>query len=124
MTNGSRILIFGGVLSLFSLHSFAGTIVPGPVVPNALTAVEGNSSNIIPFQSPDDRSTPMWSQQVYQASEFGGPISIVRIAFRPNGDFGAAFSMTIPDVRIDLSTTSVTPDTLSSTFANNLGADD
>jgi hypothetical protein len=96
------------------------------VAPGALAATEGNSNNGYPFNLgnfglPSDRY-----QQVYAASDFGslgGPELITQILFRPDAGTGAAFSSTLSNVLIDLSTTSATPGTLSSTFANNVGAD-
>ena len=46
------------------------------------------------------------------------------MAFRPDGPLGHAFSVTISSIRIDLSTTLAVPDSLSSTFASNVGLDD
>jgi hypothetical protein len=64
-------------------------------------------------------------QQVYAASEFGlDPIFIEAMLFRPDSDTGAAFSANHPSVQINLSTTLNGPDTLSSTFASNVGLDD
>lgn len=65
-------------------------------------------------------------QQVYGATAFtsvGGPLTITEILFRPDGATGAAFSGTIPDIQINLSTTSALPDALSLTFASNVGLD-
>ncbi|HKE25288.1 MAG TPA: PEP-CTERM sorting domain-containing protein [Bryobacteraceae bacterium] len=65
-------------------------------------------------------------QQVYTSADFSaltGPSLITAILFRPDAFSGAAFSSTLPNVTIDLSTTSKTPSTLSSTFADNVGAD-
>jgi len=66
-------------------------------------------------------------QQVYSSSEFaslGGPVTISAILFRPDGIVGNAFFATLSSVLIELSTTPVTPATLSTTFANNIGSND
>ena len=88
------------------------------VVPNSLTSTEGNSNNDWPF------AISLRYQQVYAASQFADSALITRIAFRPDATFGGAFSEMIANIQIDLSTTSATPDGLSSTFASNVGADD
>jgi hypothetical protein len=92
------------------------------VVPNAQTTVEGNDSNLGPFFD-----TSVRYQQVYSASQFPsatGPLMITQIAFRPDGSVtDPNLFISFNSVRIDLSTTSSTPGTLSTTFANNVGAD-
>ena len=99
------------------------------VVPGVNTSTEGNSNLNAPF-SRGAIATNGRFQQVYSASEFtsfGGSFSITELRFRPNaqgGSAGHAFSETLPAIQIDLSTTSAQPDALSTTFANNVGADD
>lgn len=91
------------------------------VVPNGSAAVEGNINNSAPFANFSLRY-----QQVFDSGQFSalsGPGLITRIAFRPDSQFGNAFSTVIADVRIDLSTTGASPDGMSATFANNVGAD-
>jgi hypothetical protein len=66
-------------------------------------------------------------QQVYSASQFPStsPLEITQIAFRPDGaDTDPSLIIRFDSVRIDLSTTSKTPSTLSTVFASNVGADD
>ncbi len=93
------------------------------VVPNSLTAAEGNSNNASPFLILGARRY----QQVYNASEFSlpdAPALITQIVFRPNaGAAGYVFSLTVPDAQIRLSTTAASADSLSGTFDDNLGAD-
>lgn len=92
------------------------------VVPNNLENIEGNFSNQFPFVT---TFLPQRYQQVYDASQFGTtPLSIEGIAFRLDDEFGNTFSTTIPDIEISLSTASAAPDALSSTFADNIGADE
>jgi hypothetical protein len=93
------------------------------VVPNSLATVEGNDSNFGPFFNNSVRY-----QQVYSASQFPsseGPLMITQIAFRPDGSVtDPSLIIRFDSVRIDLSTTSSTPSTLSTLFASNVGADD
>jgi hypothetical protein len=107
------------LLALASPPAEAASIV----VPNNLATTEGNDANFLPFApSPSERY-----QQVYGASQFSSLIGggfITQIIFRPDGFVGAAFTSTLPSIRIDLSTTSAAPDALSSTFASNVGAND
>jgi hypothetical protein len=97
------------------------------VVPNAQTSAEGNSNNRFPFGiSPLGPPTQRY-QQVYAASQFSpasGPLLITQILFRPDAISGAAFTATLPDIQINLSTTTPGPDGLSATFASNVGAND
>jgi PEP-CTERM motif len=85
------------------------------VVPNDLTSVEGNSGV--------GGGLNTRYQQVYAASDFTGAIFISEIAFRPTEGSLPLAPMTITGVRFDLSTTSASPDNLSTTFAANVGAD-
>ncbi len=97
------------------------------VVPNAQTSVEGNQNNGFPFDLAPFGLSNMPYQQVYAASNFApltGPQVIHQIFFRPDAFAGSAFSSTLPNVRIDLSTTSAPPDGLSNVFASNVGPDD
>jgi hypothetical protein len=92
-------------------------------VPNTVTTVEGNDNNFGPFLNNSVRY-----QQVYSASQFPsstGPLRITQIAFRPDGSVSdPSLIIRFDSVRINLSTTSRTPSTLSTLFANNVGADD
>jgi hypothetical protein len=64
-------------------------------------------------------------QQVYQALQFPtGPILIKELRWRPSGTYGASFAVTLSNVVIHLSTTATSADSLSTTFASNVGADD
>ena len=94
------------------------------VVPNALAASEGNSNNGFPFNIFPFPTPSMRYQQVYASSEFAvGQQLITQIAFRL--DQGKApFASVLPNIQINLSTTTMLVDGLSSTFANNVGADD
>jgi hypothetical protein len=92
------------------------------VVPNAMANVEGNIGNSFPFNI---GSNTLRYQQVFASSQFGSmpPAGalITGIAFRADAGW-SSFSGTLPAIRIDLSTTSKTPDRLDPIFANNVGA--
>ena len=94
------------------------------IFPSRLETQEGNFNNIFPFNS----GSPLQRyQQVFLASEIvfaSRQEFITQILFRPDAIFGNAFSSIIPDIQINLSTTSAAPDHLSTTFANNVGNDD
>jgi hypothetical protein len=100
--------------------------VPTIVVPNSAAMTEGDGNNAWPFNRGDSSSQRY--QQVFAASQFGGLPSggglISQIVFRPDAFFGNAFTSTLPDIQIDLSTTSAPDDGLSTTFANNVGSND
>ena len=97
------------------------------VVPGAQANAEGNDFSRFGFAT----SANARYQQVFGASEFGNsPVLLTSIAIRPNvtnpaGLFfsvpGSAFTSTI-EAQFDLSTTSASPNGLSATFADNLGA--
>lgn len=99
------------------------------VVPSSLKTVEGDVNNSFPFNL---GSSSIRYQQVYAASEFpyNQPIKITHVWFRPDAAFkgfpglGSAFSSTLLDVQINLSTTTKAPDALSTTFSANVGSDD
>src|SRR5215831_8521645 len=104
---------------LFLSRSAFGSIV----VPNSLADAEGNSNNCFPFGFCQGNGT-MRYQQVYASSQFSAPILIGQFLFRPDANTGAAFSAVLPDIQINMSTTSKAPDSLSTTFADNVGVDD
>lgn len=89
------------------------------VVPNANTNTEGNDGIAT--------TTLIRLQQVFASSQFaaaGGPIIVTQIAFRPDVGYASTFTFTNPNLQINLSTTSMAPDGLSTTYASNVGADD
>ena len=94
------------------------------VVPNSLSGTEGSSNNGFPFNIADFSLSSQRYQQVYGSNQFGAGGLITQIIFRPDAFTGAAFSSTLTNVRIDLSTTTMAVDGLSTTFATNVGADD
>jgi len=116
---GLIVLVLGSMISVAE----ATTMV---VVPFFDTTTEGNDNNGFPFNI---GNSSMRYQQVYGATDFvlGGvatPQNITQIAFRPDASAGGAFSSTLLSIQIDLSTTSKAPDGLSTTFADNVGAND
>ena len=88
------------------------------VVPNQNRNVEGPNNNSIPFGSSSD----FRYQQLYSSSQLENCTQILQINFRFD-DFSDANSITYPDVLVQLSTTSLLPGELSTTFANNIGPD-
>jgi hypothetical protein len=96
---------------------FAGT----PVVPSHLATTNGNSSNGFPFNLAPGGTGSMRYQQIYSKSEFNQPGTITAIRFRRNGG-ESAFTTSGIDVKINLSYAATTVDTVSSSFATNVGA--
>jgi phosphatidylinositol-3-phosphatase len=96
----------------------------GPiVVPNNLSTTPGDTGNLFPLFS----SKPIRYQQVFAKSQFSrfaaGGEMINSIAFRAHAP-GIPFAASVPQLQVRLSTTTKNPDGLSSTFADNVGADD
>jgi len=117
--------MIGLVLFLaFSNKALSADIV---VIPNSLASLEGNSNNGFPFNILVFSLFSQRYQQVFAGSEFvsvPGPVLITQIAFRPDVQAGLAFSSTISNIQINLSTTNKAPDGLSNFFSNNVGSDD
>ena len=94
------------------------------IFPNRLETQEGNFNSVFPFSI---GSSLQRYQQVFLAKKLVSASRqefITHILFRPDAIFGNAFSSIIPDIQINLSTTSAAPDRLSTTFASNVGNDD
>ncbi len=69
-------------------------------------------------------SSALRLQEIYDSSLFTpGPIVIQQLRWRPHVSLGQAFSALL-DLQIDLSTSQAQPESLSSTFANNVGSND
>ena len=119
-----RRLTLLGALVLLCAISPARAINPDVVVPNSARNIEGNSNNGYPFDLAETGLSSQRYQQVYAASQFGAAGLITQIIFRPDATFGHAFTFTLSDIQIDLSTTQAGEDGLSATYANNVGADD
>ena len=89
------------------------------VVPNSLEDVAGNSNLGILAGA----NRPTRYQQVYAGAEVNSGV-IVSIYLRQDEEFGTtAATCTWTNVRVVLSSTTVAVDALSTTFADNLGAD-
>ena len=102
-------------LFLAALLSVVGSA--STIVPNANASTPGNFDNRFPFLV----TGGMVYEQVFASNQFSGPITIGEMDLR-NGVFvNEAFTSTISDIQIFLSTTSAAPDALSTTFASNLG---
>jgi hypothetical protein len=96
----------------------------GPiVVPNNLSTTQGDTGNLFPLFS----TKPIRYQQVFAKTQFSrfaaGGEMINSIAFRAHTP-GIPFSASVPQLEVRLSTTPKNPDSLSSTFADNIGPDD
>jgi hypothetical protein len=114
------LLIF---ITLLSVVLLTGNGWADIIVPNSCETTDGNSSNYYPFNI--GRQT-MRYQQVYDSAQFStieGAFYIEEILFRPDPYWGSAFSRTLSDVELYLSTTSKAVGSLSTTFAENLGPD-
>jgi len=98
-----------GLTTVLGTHPAAAIIIGGPGDPN--------SGNSIPFGS--TLSGPEY-QQVYNSNNFSGPILITDITFYNHNLPGG--SLNGGTYTLSLSTTTAAVNGLSSTFANNLGA--
>jgi hypothetical protein len=124
LLSGGAAIVTAVLFTIAAATSARGAPV---VVPNSLASVEGNASLFTPFNLTAINVTTARYQEVFAASNFTaltGGGSITAIAFRPDGASGSAFVAPDVPLRIDLSTTSAAPDAMSTTFANNVGADD
>ena len=103
----------------FSLICQSGIASAAVVVPGGNELIEGGSQNDLPFKNYNGRY-----QQAYASSEFGSdPLSISAIAFRINGR-STGFGVTpFTNMTVNLSTSANAVGSLSSTFADNIGAD-
>jgi hypothetical protein len=102
------------VLGLATWVVLAGSVAHAAVivVPQSLAATEGNSANLLPFSIGAAGLSSQRYQQVFAASAFAplsGPHFITHLAFRPESGVGHAFSSTISNLQINLSTTRAPP---------------
>jgi hypothetical protein len=107
------LLLLCGVLTSHSASSATY------VAPPAWLNVDGNNGA-------GDLVHTVRIQTVYASSLFTntGLMLIQEIRYRPSATYGVAFTSTIPNLQLNLSTTIVNPEALSGTFANNRGAND
>jgi hypothetical protein len=91
------------------------------IAPNANETAQGDVRlELAPFNDPSR------FQQIFDASQFGPPTStytITQIAFRPDESQRTAFTHSLSNLRIDLSTTKVAVADLGPVFSNNIGDD-
>jgi len=113
----------GAALFLAILSSSANS--QDVVVPNAFTSAEGPLGNGIPFSRGDlFCNNGIRYQQVYAGSDLPGSGIINAVRFRLDGDYTAPFpATTYGGVTIELSRSENSPASLSTTFADNVGAD-
>src|SRR5438105_889758 len=105
------------IVALAIVLGAGSQVQAGVVVPNANAATAGNADNRFPFLV----SGGIRYQQVFGASQFPGTMLISEMDLR-NGIFvSQAFTSTISNIQISLSTIATAPDSLSATFANNTG---
>lgn len=121
MASKFRAVVVPSCIAVAALASAGWALALDPVtIPSTVLAGEGNSDNQYPFNG-----SPMRYQQVIAASEFpSGARTITRIALRPDAVGGGAFSETLSNIQISLSTTDRNPGGLSKTFAENTGSDE
>jgi len=114
-------ILFGSICTIF-----AGREV-FVVAPNDLEHTEGNSFDLFPFLIQQTSEPSMRYQQVYDAYQFSAvslPGAYITYLFlRPDGASEGAIGSTT-NIQINFSTTHKVPDSLSSVFSENVGADD
>jgi hypothetical protein len=91
---------------------------PRLVLPNVSATVDdGGGSGLL--------NTQLRHQIVYEASQFlSQVIRITELRMRPSAQWGNAFTSTIPNLQINLSTTSVGANAMNEEFAQNVGSND
>lgn len=94
------------------------------VIPVGDEVTEGNSNNGFPFNIEDFGRTSMRYQQIWDGDLFGtSTLSINSISFRIEGGRSSFGPVEFSDASLYFSTSNRTSVTMSSTFADNLGAD-
>lgn len=115
------------ILRLLPVLILAGTSAAygdSIIIPSGRESSEGNSYTPFPFSPGSYGIQTQRHQQIYAAAAFGAnsaPQLITEIRFRPDSGAGKVFAATLPDVRIDLSTTPIGIGQLSRGFDSNLG---
>jgi hypothetical protein len=89
------------------------------VVPNAYAEQEGG----LAFHNITDQHRVMLVYDASQFASFGGPMLITQLAIRPNSAQPGPGTVIEHNLRTFLSTTSMSPATPSTTFADYIGAD-
>ncbi len=118
-------VIIGAALLCFNLCSSSFELKAANIVaPNGLENADGNSNNVAPFSAGlFGLSNNSRYQQVYAANQFGPARSIFQIssiAFRLDAGDAPGPESDSYNIQVDLSTTGLSPNGLSSTFANNV----
>ena len=104
--------------------AIAWVVLCSPAVADTVIIGSNTGANVFPFGDPFYGSFVGIGeyQQLYTASAFSGPVDITEVTFFPAP--AGAFPGTISgNYSIYLSTTTVALNSLSTTFANNIGAD-
>src|SRR5947207_10904984 len=117
-----RIILTAAVLGLVAgaAREGAADLV---IAPNSFAATEADSFGDGGLQVAASHAVRY--QQVFNGTEFvAGPQIITQVAFRPDAATGFAFSRTFSHIQVNLSTTPNAADGLSTTLADNVGADD
>jgi len=116
MKNIIKTIFLAFCISTSTISNGATIIAPG-----AAATTEGDEYNVYPFSLYPDG----YYQQLYDASLFSGQSGVIdQIQFRLDGDaIGATFD-SAHNIEVRLSHTSITPDTMSTTFSNNVGSDE
>ena len=119
-------------LTVFALAftSFFGFISPGytqttVVVPNNLENASGDAGFEVPFNCGFGPPSVRY-QQVYLGTQFPHKVLIGEVSFRLYNEFGSTpgFGPTdVHNILLQMSTTQAEPNTLSTTFADNVGPD-
>src|SRR5262245_33795076 len=91
------------VAVLFALIAGGGVRAESIVLPSSLASTEGSSSNAFPFDYSGllGHANGQRYQQVYASGGFpSSPVLISQISFRPDAQFGTAFSTTLSSILI------------------------
>jgi len=118
-------LVSTATLSVLLLLGRLPTASAAPHAPNDLVLPNSAATNDIPFGSGTLVNPGYRNQTVYDHTQFPPEaILITELRYRPDFFYGKAFTNQIPDIQINMSTTTATPDALSPTFASNVGKND
>src|SRR5688572_16258338 len=115
ITTSVRLAVLVGVSAALHYGNAATRVLPNPL------ATEDYDFGAGTLSEPNYRN-----QQVYHANQFPiNTILITELRFRPDRTYGNSFgTTTISNIQINMSTTTNNPGALSSTYADNVGADD
>lgn len=117
-----RTILSTGFLCLAGLLFLAG--VPVVAAPSTAVAPASLAAADSAFGAGTLRSA-LRMQEVYGAQHFPAEGLIIQeLRFRPDYQYGNAFTTTVASIEIRLSTTAATPEALNATFAQNIGPDE